>query len=152
VCDVPPPAVSCRHPADLLDISHGTRGGFPVGSLLARRRWEKPVRLIADSETSLALSLRRVAPSQPKENSHEVCNPTSLAAGRFHRVKYCGSQCRRLRCWCVQGRLRRGRAPRRCGRATSCCRRATSGRAAQGVLIISRRGRRRPAGASEQRA
>ena len=49
------------HPADLLDISQGTRGGFRVGSLLARRREKKPVRPIADGESSFALSPRVVA-------------------------------------------------------------------------------------------
>lgn len=49
------------HPADLLDISKGTRGGFRVGSLLARRREKKPVRPIADGESSFALSPRVVA-------------------------------------------------------------------------------------------
>jgi hypothetical protein len=61
VCDVPPPAAGFCHPADLLDISQGTRGGFRVGSLLARRREKKPVRPIADGESSFALSLRVVA-------------------------------------------------------------------------------------------
>src|SRR6266700_2618544 len=37
-CDVPQAAAGFRHPTDPLDISHGTRGGFHVGSLLARQR------------------------------------------------------------------------------------------------------------------
>jgi hypothetical protein len=49
------------HPADRLDISQGTRGGFRIDSLLARRREKKPVRPIADGESSFALSLRVVA-------------------------------------------------------------------------------------------
>jgi hypothetical protein len=45
----------------LIYTSQGTRGGFRIDSLLARRREKKPVRPIADGGSSFALWLRVVA-------------------------------------------------------------------------------------------
>jgi hypothetical protein len=76
----------------LIYISQGTRGGFRIDSLLARRREKKPVRPVANGESSFALSLRVGQVSgRPgfRSNEHDFDKIAALAYSVESEIQIC---------------------------------------------------------------